>query len=132
MTVFSGTATGFGGGAGVVVHAAKRSSAAAKRLMKKNLVTRRREDAKKSRFLLRVFASSRELRTRDSLDALHIRTQRLRHPHRPILILVILEDGHQRSPDRQAGAVQRVHVTALLLRRAIADVGASRLEVEEV
>src|SRR5216684_4922938 len=138
MVVFSGitTAAGagsagaWGGGVAVVVQAA-RSSSAAKRFMNKNLVTRRREDAKKSRL---SFASSR-LRVslaRDDLHTLHVGPKCRRHPHRPILILVVLEDGHDSAADGQAGTVEGVNVARLLLRCAVADVGAPGLEVEEV
>ena len=38
----------------------------------------------------------------------HVRPQGLRYHHRPVLLLVVFENRHQRPADRQAGAVQRV------------------------
>ena len=56
--------------------------------------------------------------------------ERLRDPDAAVLLLVLLEDRDQRAPDRQPGAVERVHEPGLGLGlRAVADLGAPRLEV---
>src|SRR4029077_11624573 len=55
-------------------------------------------------------ASSRAL---NGLQAAHIALQHLRYRDRAALLLVRLHDGDERAPDRDAGAVERVHVAHL-------------------
>src|SRR4051812_13178478 len=65
----------------------------------------------------------------DALDAAQIRPQRRGNHHRAVRLLVVLEDGDQRAPDGEAGAVERVRESGLAALGAVADVGATRLEV---
>ena len=40
--------------------------------------------------------------------AVHERTERVRDHHRPVGLLIVLENGDERAADRQPGAVERV------------------------
>ena len=40
----------------------------------------------------------------------HIRTKRGRYDYRSVFLLAVLQDRYQRTPDREAGPVQRVDV----------------------
>src|SRR5690348_11854264 len=69
----------------------------------------------------------------DSFQAVHVRTQRCGNGDRSILLLIVLEDGDQGAPDREARAVQRVNeARALLARLAPARLHAPRLELAAV
>src|SRR5215213_10794041 len=47
-----------------------------------------------------------------------------------VLVLIVLQNGHERAADREAGAVERVHEARLLLsRRTVAGIHAARLEI---
>ena len=39
----------------------------------------------------------------------HVLSQNLRHDDRPILLLIVLEHGDPRAPDREAGTIERMH-----------------------
>ena len=54
-----------------------------------------------------------------------VRHQRLRDAHRPVGLLLLLQDRHQRPPDRHPRAVQRGREPAAAVRRAGADAGAA-------
>ena len=69
----------------------------------------------------------------NDLPSSHVRPQRRGHHDRPVLLLVVLEDGQQRAADREPRAVQRVHELGLAAALAAEpDVGAPRLERLEV
>src|SRR5215468_687485 len=77
-------------------------------------------------------ASRRRLSTPNDL-APHEGPQRLGHDDAPVLLLVLLEDGDERTPHRQRRPVERVDQAGLGLRlRPVADLGAPGLEVAEV
>src|SRR3954447_24481283 len=67
---------------------------------------------------------------RDPLQTTHIRPQRLWNDHGSIRLLVILENGQPRPPDRQSTSVQRMDelVLGLRSRRLVADIRPPRLE----
>src|SRR5262245_18614705 len=69
----------------------------------------------------------------DSFKAVHVGTQRGGNGDRSILLLIVLEDGDQGAPDREARAVQGVHeARALLARLAAARLNAPRLELAAI
>src|SRR5690242_971664 len=47
----------------------------------------------------------------DAFDATHIRPQYLRDQYRPIGLLMVLHHRNQRTPQRDAGAIQRVQIS---------------------
>lgn len=61
-------------------------------------------------------------RLTDVFQAAHIRTQHFRHLNATVGLLVVFQHRHQRTANRQAGAVQRVDrrgfLSALLRQRA--------------
>src|ERR1700722_10962203 len=65
----------------------------------------------------------------DRLHAAHVRHQRVRHRDRPVTLLVGLHHGDQRAADRDARAVQCVHVANAAVLGAHARVHAARLEL---
>ena len=75
---------------------------------------------------------SRSLRTRDQAVDAEVRHQCLRHPHRPVGRLVVLQEGDDRAGKRDARGVERVHELGLGLGLGpVADVGAAGLEIGE-
>ena len=52
----------------------------------------------------------------DLLEAAHVGDERVGDDDRAVGLLVVLQDRDQRAPDREAGAVERVHVAQVLCR----------------
>src|SRR4051812_24815684 len=57
---------------------------------------------------------------------LHVWAQRLGHHDAAVLLLILLEDGHDGAPHRERRAVQGVHEAQLFRLRAVADLRSSR------
>src|SRR5690606_29756403 len=69
----------------------------------------------------------------DPLQAAHVGSQRLRHDHRAVGLLVVLQHGDEGAAHRQPGAVQGVDKARLLARRrTVAGLHAPGLEVAKV
>src|SRR5262245_33611374 len=68
----------------------------------------------------------------DDFPPIHVGAQRLGDSNRAVRFLIVLEDRQPGPPDREAGAVQRVHVMTLAVRGPKADVRAPRLESLEI
>src|SRR5262245_1928043 len=67
--------------------------------------------------------------TADDVRAVHEATQRCRHDHRAICLLIVLENGNPRSSHGETGTIERVHEVGLAgSLRPVFDVRASRLE----
>src|SRR6185436_17780244 len=72
-------------------------------------------------------------RRRDAFEAPHVRAQGRREQHRAVRLLAVLEHGDERAADGEARAVERVQqrrlAASIWTMRAVAQVGAARLEV---
>src|SRR5262249_48466074 len=78
-----------------------------------------------------VISSEVRALLRDPLLPVDVRTQRVRNRDRAVLLLVILENRHERPPHREPGAVKRVHELGPARTgraRPVLDVRAARLE----
>src|SRR4051812_15073900 len=81
----------------------------------------------------RLLRSATDLLTSDFLPTMHIGTQGFGNRDRPVLLLVVLHDGDQCTPNGNAGAVQRVHEPrALLAGLAATRLHAPRLELAAI
>src|SRR5206468_1736227 len=86
-----------------------------------------------SLFAIRLFPTRLLLLTAfNHALAAHIRPQRVGHRNRSALLLIGLHHGNQRTADRDAGAVERVHEAHAVFPVAEAGVHAPRLEVTAV
>src|SRR3954470_21100873 len=97
--------------------------------MPSSLVTRMRVRARSLSFTLPRSLGG----TGDDRRPAHVGPQRLRHGHRAVLVLIVLQDRDQGAADREARAVQRMHeARALALLGAEARVHAPRLVLAAV
>lgn len=68
----------------------------------------------------------------NDFHAAHVGSQHLWYNHRAIGLLIIFQNGNDNARQRQARSIERMDkFRAFAFSRAIADIGAPRLEVTE-